>query len=390
MCNSHDSIAELAATGPEGILNPGQYAVILVALEKYQPEQYMPEAEGADDYNPYSLASKKRQRAFERSGLKRSLSDIKSDESLLIERLKDKIAILAQSQDLSVKALKLPITTARKAFLDMAFWKLYEGDWRDRLEIVKQTPHADLAPLRRAVSFLHADDETRDILERLMKGSIAKLYLEAPQKANQALLDAYESLPERVKEVSGRLSKYGGNIVLGGFSGLLGHGLHYASVLGTGLAAGAASSTANLGLSVLFLGASYGGWRELFGGKYRFTKEQISALAVQAGLTLAVAWGAQNLMEHNHMSSERAVWYASLPSELRDSFRQESLQIYSSLPEELRLQLDDKARSEGVPPEVYLLLCDGSDSVGQEINAYLRARAENPPQTNLQAGRPSP
>lgn len=389
MCNFHESVAVRAATDETGNIHAGHRVVIRVALSRFWAERYVEGGENVNGYNPYPLATKEQQAAFERSGLKRPLSEVEREETEAIAFLRGKMAALEAQQDLSAKALKLPIATARESFIDMAISHFYKGDPKGEFSLVDTVERDDLKPLHQAVSRLHADPQTRNVLERLVQGKICTLYSQAPEQVNQTLVDAYENLPERVRRVSAGLSQYGGNIILGGFSGLIGHGVHYGSVLGAGIAAGTASS-ANLALSGVFLLASYGGWNKFFGGQYQGMKQQVSAFAVQAGLTVAIALGAQSLLEHDHMSSERAVWYASLSPELRDSFRQESLQTYNSLPEDLRLQLDEKARSEGVPPEVYLLVCDGSDPLGQEINAYLLTRAENPPQTSVQAGVPSP
>lgn len=388
MCNFHESVAVRTATDNAGKIHAGHRTVIRVALSRFWAERYVEGGENVNGYNPYPLATKEQQAAFERSGLKRPLAEIEHEEIDAISFLRRKIAELEQEQDLSPKALRLPVATARESFIDMAISHFYKGDPKGEFSLVDTVDRADLKPLHRAVSRLHDDPQTRNVLERLVQGKICTLYSEAPHKVNQTLVDAYESLPERVKAVSARLSKYGGNIILGGFSGLIGHGVHYGSVLGAGIAVGAASS-ANLTLSGVFLLASYGGWNKFFGGQYQDLKQQASAFAVQAGLTVAIAFGAQSLLDHDHMSSERAIWYASLPPELRDVFRQDSLQTYNNLPEELRSRLDEEARQEGIPPEIYLLVCDGSDPISQEVNAYLQARVANPPEKSLQAGVPS-
>ncbi len=378
MCNFHESVAVKAATDDNGKIHAGYRTVIRVALSRFWAERYVEGGESVNGYNPYPLATQEQQAAFERSGLKKPLAEIEKKQSDGITFLLEKLAIIEQTQDLTAKALKLPVATAREAFIDMAIAAFYEGDPKGDFYLVPTLQRDDLKPLHRAVYALHNDPQTRYVLENLVKGQICTLYTEAPSKVNQTLIDTYESLPERVKAVSARLAKYGGNIVLGGFSGIIGHGLHYGSVLGAGVAAGTASSL-NLALSGVFLIASYGGWNKLFGGQYRGAKEQVSAFAVQAGLTVAIAFGSQSLIQHDHMSSERAIWYASLPPELRDDFTRTSRATYDRLPEDLRVRLDEKARQEGIPPEVFLLTCSGDDPVSQDINVFLQSTQQIAP-----------
>lgn len=370
MCNFHQAVAVKAATDESGSIDAGYKTIIRVALSRYWAERYVDGAEDVNGYNPYPLATQRQQEAFARSGLKRPLDGVEREELDAISFLRGKMAELALEQDISAKALKLPPVTAREPFIDMAIAHFYKGDPRGEFNLVDDVEREDLKPLHRAVSKLHADPKTREVLESLVKGKICTLYSEAPSQVNLALVEAYQNLPQKVKDVSARISKYSGNILLGGFSGLVGHSLHYGSVIGAGFAAGTASS-ANLALSGVFLAASFGGWNAFFGGKYQSVKDRVSAFAMQAGLTAVIAFGAQNILEHDHMSSEKAQWYAALPHELRENFRQGSLQNYERLSDELQDKVFEKAQAEGIPPEIYLLTCSGEDPVSNEVNLYL-------------------
>ena len=374
MCNFHESVAVLAATDPTtGKVHAGHKAVIRVALSRYWASSYVEGAENVDGYNFYPLATSDQQSAFERSGLKRPISEVQAEEKGAISFLRSRISELAKHLDLSPKALSLPIATAREPFIDLAIDHIYAGDPKAGLEIVSNVKRDDLKPLHAAVSALHADPQTSHVLERLVQGKICTLYSEAPQKVNKSLVEAYEKLPERVKAVSASLAKYGGSVVLGGFSGIVGHSIHYASVLGAGLAAGTASS-ANLALSGAFLLASYGGWHQAFGGQYLAAKEKIGAFAVQAALTFAVAVGVQQFLPHDHMSSERAEWYQSLPPEMKESILEGANRTYNDLPPDLRRRLDEVAKKEGIPASVFLLTCGGNDPVSQDITAYIASK----------------
>lgn len=371
MCNFHESVAILAATDPStGKIHAGHKAVIRVALSRYWASRYVEGAENVDGYNYYPLATTEQQSAFERSGLKRSAADIAVEEAQGIAFLRGRVAELSKSQDLSAKGLGLPVSTAREPFMDLAIEHIYEGNPRGQFNVIERVDRNDLQPLHRAVAALHADSKTSAVLERLVQGKICTLYSEAPGRVNKSLVEAYERLPERVKAVSSRLAQYGGNIVLGGFSGIIGHGLHYASVLGVGVAAGTASSL-NMTLSGVFLLASYGGWHQAFGGQYKATKEKLSAFVVQAALTAAVAVGGQHFLSHDHMSSEKAQWYQSLPPEMQESLLDSANLTYAALPTDLRQRLEEMADKEGIPPSIYLLTCSGDDPVSRDIAAFM-------------------
>jgi hypothetical protein len=375
MCNFHESVAVSAATDPlTGKVHAGHRAVIRVALSRYWASNYVDGAENVDGYNFYPLATRDQQLAFERSGLKRPLAEVQQEEIGALDYLRTRISELEKHQDLSPKALALPLPTAREAFMDMAIDHIYEGDPKIGLQIVSRVDRNDLKPLHAAVSDMHSDPKTSHILERLVQGKICTLYSEAPQRVNKSLMSAYEGLPERVKDVSGSVAKYGGNVVLGGFSGMIGHGIHYASVLGAGVAAGTASSV-NLALSGVFLLASYGGWHQAFGGQYKSAKDKAGAFAVQAALAFVVATGAQQFISHDHMSSEKAEWYQSLPPKMKESLLSDSNQTYKLLPTDLRQRLDDAAEKEGIPPGIFLIICGGNDPITRDINAYMSARS---------------
>jgi hypothetical protein len=187
-----------------------------------------------------------------------------------------------------------------------------------------------------------------------------------------------------MRNAASTVSKFGGNIVLGGFSGLVGHSVHYASVLGAGIAAGAASTATNFGLSALFLGASYGGWHQLFGGKYQSGKQQGIAFGVQAGLALGVMVAAQGIMGHDHgghdhMHSAQYVWFESLPDEIKANHVETQTAQYNRLPEDLQARLEQEAAALAISPVVYMLTCDGSDPLMAEVNAYLGELNRNSP-----------
>lgn len=377
MCNFHNAVAVLAATDPvTGKINLAEKIVIQIALSRYWAERYVEGGDKVNGYNPYPLALREQQAAFERSGLKKPLPEIEKAEVILIDCVRVALQDLGKFQDISYHALGLPIRTALADFVDMAVMNLYEGDPKGAFNIVDKPARADLVPIHRAISYLHANPEVSSALEELVKGKIAALYILAPGQVNHSLINAYESLPETARVKLGKLSKFGGNIALGGFSGMIGHSIHYGSVLGAGITAGTASSL-NLGLSGFFAAASYAGWHQFFGGKYRDFKNQAYAMGLQVGLAAGVAFGAQPFLGHNHMESEQALWLESLPDDIRKEFVEGERAKFHALPAELQRRVMEEAEKENVPVELFLLLCDGNNQVTQDVNAYLSEQKNN-------------
>lgn len=378
MCNFHESVAARVATDPvTGKIDAGHKAIIRVALSRYWASAYVDGADQVDGYNFYPLATKRQQAAFERSGLRQPLTEIEAAEEEGVNYLRERLCALSAKYDLSPAALKLPAAFAREAFIDLAIDCFYEGVPRDGLSLVDSVTLPQLRPLHKIVKAIHADPECSQTLEKLVQGKIATLYIQAPEKTQPQVMHLYESLPAPVKSAASAISKFGGNILLGGFGGLVGHGMHYAAVLGAGIAAGTAS-TMNFAMSGMFLLASYAGWHEIFGGKYRGPREKTSALAVQAAMTFAIAVGVQQAMPENHSHGNRAAFYESMPPKLKQAFDERANATYAALPNDLRTRLDQAARKEGVPASVYLLICDGADPLAQEINKHLASRITSP------------
>lgn len=372
MCRFHKDIGIAIANDPTTqTRDPGPEMVIRIALSRYWLEDYVRGGEDINGFNPYPMATSEQQRIFAATPLEKDLAKIAADQEAGIALLRHHLLKLGQEQDLSPAALNLPIATAREAYLDMAIDKFYVPSPQGGREFIRSMDDPQLAPLHRAVGYFQNNQDLQPLIENLVKGRISQLYIEAPTIVNQKLIRLYDSLPQRAKDMLTTLGKYGGNLVMGGFSGLVGHGVHYGSVLGAGLASGMASST-NYGLSGLFLVASYGGWDRLFGGRYRSTAERGTAFALQAALTATVALSTNFYMAHNHLGDAAAI--ANMSAAERDPLLQEALRRYNNLPEALRVRLDKQAAEAGLAPELYLGVCSGRDTLGKEIMEFEQAQ----------------
>lgn len=353
MCKFHKDMSRAVATdSATGTFNPAHEAVIRVALSRYWLERYVAGGEVIDGYSPYPMATLSQQAAFAASGLKKSLQEVERETAEGIAFLKSCLTQLEQDHDpLTEGKLGLPFRTARDAFLDKAILDFYHGDPKSDFQFATAPGEEMLAPLYQAVAFFQNDEQTRNVLERMVTGRICTLYSAAPHQVNQAVMRTYERLPERIRAFLQKTGEYGGNILMGGFSGIAGHGVHYGAVLGAGAASGMASS-ANFALSGVFLAASYGIWDRVFGGRYRSRPEKRNAFIVQAFLTAAVALTGQALMEHHHSgtANHQNHNHAARRDELQK--RVDTL-IAQASPQELK-NWQDTARTQGWTLREYL------------------------------------
>lgn len=301
MCKFHKDVSRMVATDPlSGTVNQAHEAVIRVALSRYWVERYVAGGEVIDGYSAYPMATVAQQEAFAVSGLAKPLDVVVQETREGADFLRARLAAWEQAEGpLSVQGLGLPMATARDAFIDKAILSFYQGDPKGDFRFVAQADEHALQPLHRAVAFLQEDLASLAMLERMVTGRIATLYTQAPGQVKQSVMRAYERLPERAKNFLHQLGAAGGNIMMGGFSGLAGHGVHYGAIMGTSAMSGMASY-ANFALSGVFLAASYGVWDRVFGGRYRTFPEKRNALLVQTALTVSMAFGGYALMGHDH------------------------------------------------------------------------------------------
>ena len=301
MCKFHKDVSRMVATDPlSGTVNQAHEAVIRVALSRYWLERYVAGGEVVDGYSAYPMATVAQQAAFAASGLAKPLDVVAREAQEGADFLRARLATWEQAQGpLTVPGLGLPMVTARDAFIDKAILAFYQGDPKGDFRFAGQVDEKALQPLHRAVAFLQEDAASRDVLERMVTGRVAVLYTQAPGQVKQSVMRAYERLPERAKNFLHQAGAAGGNIMMGGFSGLAGHGVHYGAIMGTSAMSGMASY-ANFALSGVFLAASYGVWDRVFGGRYRTFPEKRNALLVQTALTVSMAFGGFALMGHDH------------------------------------------------------------------------------------------
>lgn len=295
----------MVATDPvSGTVNQAHEAIVRVALSRYWLERYVAGGEVVDGYSAYPMATLAQQAAFAASGLARPAEVVAREAREGKAFLRARLAAWERAEGpLSVAGLGLPMATARDAFIDKAILAFYQGDPKGDFRFAGQVQEQALQPLHRAVAFLQDDASSRAVLERLVTGHISALYTAAPAQVNKSVMRAYERLPERAKNFLHQAGAAGGNILMGGFSGLAGHGVHYGAIMGTGAMSGAMSgmaSYANFALSGAFLAASYGVWDRVFGGRYRTFPEKRNALLVQTALTVSMAFGGFALMGHDH------------------------------------------------------------------------------------------
>jgi hypothetical protein len=376
MCNFHSDVAIEIATNPiTGKIDHAAKALIRVALSQYWLERYIDGAKGVTGYNPYAMATKSQQRAFEHSGLKKPFDVLAQEDRHNLALLHGALARLKHHMPIDEKSLGLPRRMAQDAFLDYAIDHFYLGDPKAGLVLISETGRKDLKPLLKAVSEFKTILGDEAVLESLVQNRIARLYLQAPERVNQKLLDAYESLPMRVQEIGAKLSNYGGNLVLGGFSGLAGHAVHYGAVVGAGLASGAAGAM-NIGASVVCIAAGHALWDRVFGGRYKSNQEKWVAFASQTAMAGVIGLGVHFTTAHDHgaddhMNHHRHAWFQSLPSDVQSQMTAQIGEKLNRLPANLRADFEAEARAQRLPPTIYYLICTGVTPAGKAVREYL-------------------
>ncbi|MFA5593393.1 MAG: hypothetical protein WC989_08795 [Micavibrio sp.] len=198
----------------------------------------------------------------------------------------------------------------------------------------------------------------------------------------------------RIKRTSSFLARYRGPVFAGGLSGILFHGAHYGAVAaGTGLAIGlspAAGLAFNAILSATCLGASYWAWHRFMGGHACTAQEKSSSAAIQAGLALAVAFGAHAYGGHDHSGGAKAEWFAALPETMRQEMLEGARKTYLGLPENLRARLELAAANENTPPEIWIVICSDKDVLGHQVRKFIKQKQDDASKQSMGGAEPAP
>lgn len=387
MCKFHTAVSFEAAIDPvTGELHRGHEALLRCALGNFWLERYMPEVGDIGGYSSLQMGAPHVQEIFKQSRLCKPLEQIKSEKPQAIACLRRRLKQMEEDEgfDLSPKGLHIPhgiYALALDAFLDKAVeFVFYEGDPKTENFVLKNSiEEKEFEPLFLALKKFIDDNETKAALRTLIEGSMATLFIKAPQISNAWLKAAYNGLPDKGRAIvdytydTGRSFWQG--FATGGTAAIVGHGIHYSLMAGASIGGAAAGAVGIVG-SALAIGTLYGAWRKFAGGEYRPLKDHVQFAGVQTAFSAVFAVGIALAMPHNHMGGEEAMWFVALPHAMQEFEVKRARAIYGSLPNPLQERVLKRAGDIGVSMELFLLKCDGTDPVMREVYAHIRGRIQ--------------
>lgn len=336
MCKFHKDVAREIATDPlTGGFDPLAYSIGLAALARYWIDRYIPEMTNCDGYSNYEMASRAGISAFEKSFLPKDIDSINAYHADTIGDLRAAVKAVIETKGLTLAALNLPKNPVKNTrFLDIAMADIYEGDPAIGLMLRSAAKAPSQDPLRNAVSALFAQDGIEEKLQKIQEGSFSKLFLEAPDKINPALLKAYEHIPQGLRSsfkacamcagtgTGGALVSHAGCVLVPVFAGA------------SGSALSAQLMSAMLVTSPVLAAGVTAGIDKLQNKGFSFVKVGASAalgLAIAAGLNATndhSHHAGSHSHSHGHASDYQAQqWLDDLSPEQRRDFRDYALAI---------------------------------------------------------------
>lgn len=356
MCKFHKDVAIQIATGADNIFDPVRYSIIMCALSRYWIDLYMPEVDYLDGYSVYEMATPRAVAALRKSETINTISQdvegVISHAAANAPQLRKALDQVILEQELTSKTLNLPKRPLNnlKALSEISA-DIYEGDPAEGLNVKAAVNNPAHEPMRRAVSSLFDKDGFEPVLRTMIAGSFARLMTEAQSRVNPVLLKAYDNLPYGLRTSFASCALHGG----GGSIGT--HALCLMMPAAVGAVGMVASPIIAIGIDRALE------WHQ--GNSFSWKRS-----ASVASFSLAIAFGINALWPHDHLNTVQAKEFNHKQKDDQDvilvSFRRE----YEALPDALRQRVNEQAAKKNISPEMYLAICDGSDSLGKEITAF--------------------
>lgn len=297
MCKFHKELAIDIATDPvTKKINPVAYSVSLVALAKYWIDRYMPDIPDCDGYSPYAMMSPKAVAALDKSGLEQDVALIGAFRDSNIGHVRTAILNLIEEQQLTLESLNLrkdPMKDER--FLNNSMLAVFEGNPRIELTLRRTVDDPAYEPLRQAVEDFTGRDNIQAILQKLIEGNFARLFVEARSQVNPTVLRAYNKLPERLVGAF----KTCATCVGGGTGGAL---VSHVGCIAIPLFAGAGGTVLSASMNAFMLVSSPLIAAAVTAGysKWRGQEQSIPRIAGSAAIAFAVAMGVNAMNGHDH------------------------------------------------------------------------------------------
>jgi hypothetical protein len=356
MCKFHKDVAIQVATGSDGVIDPVRYGVMMCALSRYWIDLYMPEVDYLDGYSTYEMATSKAVAAMKGSPVIHELSqNIPAITAYAEEKsyqLRQSVDEVIAEQGLTLKSLHLPRRPLNNlnAISEIASG-IYEGIPANGLNVKETVENPDHEPMRRAVSALFSKEEFEPVLRNMIAGSFARLMTEAQETVNPKLLNAYEALPYGFRTSFASCAMHGSGGTIGT------HALCLLMPAAVGAVGMAASPVIAVGIDRAL------DWRQ--GNSFSWRRS-----ASVAVVSLAVAFGINAAWPHDHLNTAQARQFGEKDKGTQDAVLATYRKEYDSLSDELRRRVDEQAAKRTISPEMYLAICDGSDSLGREIAEF--------------------
>lgn len=368
MCKFHKDVAIQVATDSNGI-DPVAYSIMMCALSRYWINFYMPDMGHIDGYSAYEMATEETISAFKNSDtlyhMSQNMQGVIDYANQNSPKIRAAVNEVIAEQGLSLEKLNCPSDPLNHQRFAWAIAQhLFEGEPTQGMRMVKSVKNPKHEPMHRAVDAFFQKNGVESILQEMIAGSFAKVIRAAQEQVNPKLLTAYETLPRGLRMAFASCAIHGSGGVLGI------HALCY--LLPTAGAANLGMMAAPIVSAAIDSGLE---WRR--GNDFSWWRS-----GSVAALSLTLAFGIQAVWPHDHLNTTQAKGFNSKSQGQQDIILTTYRKDYEALPEDLRHRVDLQSAKKGITPELYLAVCDGTDTLGREIIEFQRQQKEtNKPQT---------
>lgn len=378
MCKFHQQVANAIAEDPAtGKVDTLRYSIALTALSRYWLERRLPGMDYLSGFSNFELAVPAVQSALSMSGMETDLPAIAARRIGYATDVRAELDDLIEKNALSLQTLNLPQNPLSfKRPLNLMIASLFEGDPAKPLTLVSKAADPKHEPMRRAIAGLLSRPAVAEKLEQMLDDSVAELITRAPGATNGRLQSIYNSFPRGLRTAFGECAAHGGGGAVLGHAGCAG-----AMLLSGGAAASVMGPAMYIASPAIAAGLDY-----YF--NWRVAKvPSFARLAAVGVISVGVAAGVNRLLPHDHeagahthMSSEKAIWFESLPKPLQAEYLGGERAKFLRLTPALQNAVREESARENITPELFLLTCGGENEVSQKVSDYLRSQRADAPQ----------